>query len=326
MNDTTAQVPTSHKIWDALAIASIVGIWPRFVEPNMLNSTYITLKIKDLPPQLEGLKILQFSDLHLNKNTSESFLEKVKRKAEKFEPDIVAFTGDFICRSSINEEESQRLLNFLNTFPKGKYGSFAVLGNHDYANFVSVNKEGEYAISAVDTSPIKQGFSRIFGRTLQPKAMQLNVHDVPLHEGLLSILEKTPFRLLHNSCTTVPIHGSALNIVGLGEYTLGRFDPDTAFRFWDEKYPGIVLAHNPDCAPHLGDYPGAVILSGHTHGGQVNLPLIGKKFLVVENPHLKKGIIHIHNKWLYVNRGIGGLLPFRFFAPPELLCLTLVPA
>ncbi len=318
--------PIAHPWWDAFCVASIVGIWPRYCEPRMLTTNYVTLKIKDLPSALQGLKILQFSDLHLNPSQSDKFLEKVKRKAEKFAPDIAVFTGDFICQSKLDPATANKLLHFLTTFPRGRYGSFAILGNHDYAEFVSVNSSEEYSVTPPTATPFMKGLKRAFSRTLTPKAMQRTVHDVPLHQELLALLSQTPFRLLHNACATVPIQGSALNIAGLGEYMLGRFDPENAFKLWDYNYPGIVLAHNPDCVPHLTNFPGAVILAGHTHGAQINVPLVRKRFLCMENPQYKQGMIHVSDKWLYVNRGLGALMPFRWFAPPELLCLTLVPA
>lgn len=317
---------SSHKLLDAFCIASIIGIWPRYCEPKLLSTNYVTLKIKDLPAELEGLRILQFSDLHMNSEMSDKFLAKVHRKAAKFDADINVFSGDFLCRSQMDPSCKERLIHFLNDFPKARYGSFAVLGNHDYAEFVSVDKQGEYAVASSESSLVANGFSKVFSRTKTPKAMKLEVHNVPLHNDLLQAIAKTPFRLLHNVCATVPIKGSAINVVGLGEYSLGRFDPENAFRLWDERFPGIIITHNPDCAPYLVDFPGSVVLSGHTHGGQINLPFIGKKFLCMENPSLKKGMIHTSNKWLYVNKGLGNLMPLRFFATPELLCLTLVCA
>lgn len=316
----------SNPLLDFACIASVVGIWPRFCEPKLLTTSYVTLKIKDLPVGLDGLRILQFSDLHLNEHLSDRYIKKIKWKAERFAPDLVLFTGDFLCQSKLTQEISQRLYDFLCSFPKGRYGAFAVLGNHDYNQFVSVSDNGEYSVVNSNCSPLWKGFKKLFKRSLFPKSMNRNVRDVGLHNPLMDLLAKTPFRVLHNTCSTVPINGSALNIVGLGEYSLGRCDPAAAFRLWDDRFPGIIMAHNPDSTPLLADCPGSVIFSGHTHGGQVNLPFIGKKFLVMENPHLKRGMLYTHNKWLYVNRGIGGLMPFRFFSVPEILCLTLVPA
>jgi predicted MPP superfamily phosphohydrolase len=314
-----------HSRWlDACCIASIVGIWPRFIEPRLVTTNVVTLKVKDLPPALNGLKILHFSDLHLHRNVSDKFLAKLCRKARAWSPDIVAFTGDFICHSQLDDKV--RLQAFLRDFPEGKYGSYAVLGNHDYAESVSVNGNGEYAVFKRGGSPLKNGIKRLFTRTRTPVAMQLAVRDIPLHKELPALLKTTPFKLLHNETKLIHVGDSALNICGLGEYLLGRFDPVKAFTNWDANYPGIILAHNPDCAPLLADYPGSVVLSGHTHGGQVNLFGLANTFMMIEHPQLRRGLVHVHDKWVSVSRGVGGILPFRWFAPPELLCLTLKSA
>src|ERR1700722_3315000 len=102
----------------------------------------------------------------------------------------------------------------------------------------------------------------------------------------------------------------------------GRFKPDLAFKDYNPAYTGIVLAHNPDCGPELKNYPGDVILSGHTHGGQINLPWLWKRFTLMKNMQYKRGLWKIGNKFMYVNRGIGSVMKFRWFAIPEILLLT----
>lgn len=316
-----AQTVSRHWWWDAFCIASLVGIWPRFIEPRLVMTNVVTLKLKELPPALSGLKILHFSDLHLNAQMSDVFLDKLCRKAALLTPDLVVFTGDFLCHSRL--DEVARLRQFLCRFPEGKYGSFAVLGNHDYRQSVSVDDKGEYAVYQPSRSPLGQGMRRLFRRVRTPIAMQLQVREVPMHDELVALLAETPFRLLHNQCCTVAVGDSALNICGLGEYLLGRCDPAEAFRAWDNRYPGLVLAHNPDCVPLLDNYPGALILSGHTHGGQVNLPGLASVVTTMEQPQLKRGLVYVGDRWVSISRGVGGLIPFRWFSPPELLCLTL---
>ena len=198
-----------------------------------------------------------------------------------------------------------------------------MLGNHDYAEPVSVNDKGEYDIQQNTSSGIEKGFKRLFssiqlaGRTT-PRA--LAVKD---HLGLLSALKETPFELLDNRCKTIPVKNGGLNVVGLGEYSLGRCLPKQAFADYAPRFPGLILAHNPDTVSLLQDQPGDLILSGHTHGGQINLPWIWKKLTLIEHPQYKKGLHRVDHKWLYVNRGIGSILQFRWFAPPEMACITL---
>ena len=104
---------------------------------------------------------------------------------------------------------------------------------------------------------------------------------------------------------------------------LGRCLPEQAFSSFDKKAPGIVMAHNPDCVPALESYPGDVILCGHTHGGQINIPGIRQKFIMIENQQFTRGLHQAGEKWVYTNRGLGAVMEFRWGSPPEILNLTL---
>ena len=104
---------------------------------------------------------------------------------------------------------------------------------------------------------------------------------------------------------------------------LGQCRPEKGFEGYQANYPGIILVHNPDGIKTLQDRPGELILSGHTHGGQVYLPWMWKRFTRLENPAVRRGLYHLDGKWIYVNRGIGSVMKFRWFAVPELLSVTL---
>lgn len=306
--------------WNAWCCLSIVGIWPRFIEHKLLSTTCLNLKIPHLHKDLQGLKIAQFSDLHLHPKVSDSFLQKIKRKIEACQPDIILFTGDFLC-FSLNRD-LERLQKFFNSF-HAPYGCYAILGNHDYAEFVSINEAGEYDVLSASTGSFRNIFKRLWTKTTLACRTTERAKAVKHNETLGKLLQKTPFKLLKNESILVPIKNAFLNITGVEEYTTGRCDPYQAFLSYDKRYPGIVMSHNPDSVPTLLKFPGEVILSGHTHGGQVNLPWLWKKFTLMENPNLKKGLFHMNGKWIYVNRGVGSIMQFRWFAVPELLLLTL---
>lgn len=325
LQNNTAKQPLhlSDFLWDLWCVVSIVGIWPRFIEPNIISTTKLNLKIPNLPTALENFKIVQFSDLHLNKKVSQRFLDRLIAKTQALKPDLIVFTGDFLCYSHLDDKE--RLLNFLKAF-KAPYGCYAILGNHDYNESVSINDKGEYDILKEDASMIKRGLSRLFTTTTLAKKSSADVQKVDLHQDLLELLKQTPFTLLHNETKKIPIKDAYLNVCGLGEYMLGRTLPEKAFKNYDANYPGIVLLHNPDGVPLLQNYPGDIVLCGHTHGGQINLPWMWKKFTLLENMQFKKGLVHSHNKLVYVNKGLGGVMKFRWFAVPEILELKLVGA
>lgn len=308
-------------LWDLWCTVSIVGIWPRFIEPKLLITTKLKLPVKDLPSDLEGLKIVQFSDLHMNPNVTDNFLNRLSKKINRLKPDVIVFCGDLINHGKVRQPD--RIKKFLNTL-HASYGCFAVYGNHDYAGCITINNQGDYDLWQGSNSQISEGFKRVFGpKIVLSKKVTDAAKAIPEHLELRQLWSESPFTLLHNETRLIPIKGSHLNVTGLGEYILGKCQPEKAFADYDSRYPTLVLAHNPDSISILKDYPGDVILSGHTHGGQINLPWIWRKLTLMENPDLKKGLFNIKNHWLYVNRGIGESMPFRWFAYPEILSLTL---
>lgn len=311
------------KLWDLWCILSVIGIWPRFIEPNYLQINKLDLKIPTLSPLLDRFKILQFSDIHLNKGTTDYFLEKIRQKIIDLNPDLIVFTGDFLCYSRFPDKE--RLQKFFQSLPKAPYGNYAILGNHDYQEYGYVNDEGEYDVGplASGQSVISSAFKRLFSTTVPTKKFNDRVKDTPINEELLEMLKTTDFQLLHNETIQISVGNTKLNICGLGEYMLERFNPIEAFRTYEKAYPGIILVHNPDAIPHLKNYPGDLILCGHTHGGQVYLPWVWKKFMLVENMQYRSGLKKIGERWAYINKGLGSVLNFRWFCPPELLLMEL---
>ncbi len=308
-------------IWDGWCLFSIIGIWPRFIEPHLLSITRLSLPIANLPAELSGLKILHFSDLHWNGRFS-LFYKKLIRKINRLKPDLIVFTGDFLCRSQLeNGEGLKQLLNSLHATS----GCFAILGNHDYASFVTVNSQGDYdsEIPSLDSS-IGKGFKRLFHPVCLTNQVTLRASQTKMHSGLTNLLMDTPFVLLNNTTKLVSCKGSQINVCGLEEYTLGRFNPDLAFKDYDSNYPGIILSHNPDTLMTLKHYPGDIILSGHTHGGQVNLPGLWKRFTRIEHLLFKRGLKVFGKKWAYINRGISSIMKFRWFALPEITLITLL--
>jgi uncharacterized protein len=308
--------------WNTWCILSAIGIWPRFIEPNLVTTRSFKIPIHPLFSEIEGLKIVQLSDLHWSENYSQRFASKIIAKVNQIKPDLILFTGDFLSRSSL--EDSEGLQSFLSSFhaPLGCYASF---GNHDYDAFLTVNKEGEYDVDqSISRSALYKGFSRLFHRPIIPSKMKtVRAKSVHPHSGLIDLLEKTPFQLLHNQTIQIPIKNSFLNVCGIGEYMSGHFNPEKAFKNYKKEFFGVVLSHNPDSFSYLKEFPGELILSGHTHGGQINLPLFRRRFLIMENPEWRSGLFVEGNKRLFVNRGLGSIFSFRWFSPPEISIFTL---
>lgn len=309
----------SDFLWDTWCITSIVGIWPRFIEPNLIAISRHTIKIPNLPEKLCGLRLVHFSDLHFSRGMSTRFLQKITRKIRACAPDLIVFTGDFLCYSKL--EDKDRLKTFLNTL-HAPLGCFAICGNHDYARYVSINSRGEYDVMHDSNSAIGKGFKRLFSNVTLKKVVTAEARAVTQHQELQELLRETPFVLLHNDSKQISCNGTSFNMVGLGEYILSKTNPAEAFRSANPDCPTIVMLHNPDGLHLLQEYRADLVLCGHTHGGQVNLPWMWKKFTLLENERFKSGFMQYNDKWVCINRGIGSTMCFRWFAMPEISLIT----
>ena len=117
---------------------------------------------------------------------------------------------------------------------------------------------------------------------------------------------------------------NGLWIVGLDEDWYGMPDVARAFADVPDDAPVLVLAHNPGEADLVANRA-CVVFSGHTHGGQIRLPLVTKHALKwIKAKHYRAGWYTTGKAQLYVNRGIGNAdVPFRFLCPPEVTFFTL---
>ncbi|MEN9786975.1 MAG: hypothetical protein RLZZ299_2239 [Pseudomonadota bacterium] len=118
--------------------------------------------------------------------------------------------------------------------------------------------------------------------------------------------------------------------VGTEDALAGPADPARAFADADLARPVLVLTHSPGIlptlVPHAGLHPGAVVLAGHTHGGQVRLPGVGPFFLPRGSGAYPWGWYERDGVHLFVGRGLGwSIAPVRWRAPPELATIELLP-
>ena len=112
------------------AIAPAVGVYTWRIEPHWVEVVRRDLPVRHLPPELDGRILAQVSDLHLSPRVDTDYLAASLRKMAALEPDIVAFTGDFMSEGNSSRiDEVARLVEGIRLPP---LGCFAVLGNHDY--------------------------------------------------------------------------------------------------------------------------------------------------------------------------------------------------
>ena len=311
-----------EQLWDLWCVCSVIGIWPRFIEPALLCTSRHTIPMPQLAKELDGLRLVHISDLHFSHHVSAHFLSRIQKRIQKLEPHIILFTGDFISYSELYAPAS--LAAFLSSL-HAPLGCFAVLGNHDYEEYVSLDEHGAFCLFEDHTPAILRGFARLFGLKTGAQRKRVTAPIAPKRE-LCQLLEKSGVRLLHNETVQIGWKRARLNITGLGDLMTLQSLPFRAYHQYDVRCPGIVLSHNADTYASLRSFPGDLFLFGHTHGGQVNLPYIWERITPIRDRRLKSGLFHIHNHFLYVNRGLGATFPFRWFSPPEIALITLTRA
>lgn len=297
-----------------------MGIYPRFVEPNLLSLTHLKVPLKGLHRDLEGLNILQLSDLHIGRRSSSRFLKRLQRRIQKTSADLIVVTGDFLCNSAYHSPDL--LSPFLRSL-EAPLGCFCILGNHDYSHYVGLRGDGKLHVRVNNRASILQGFRHLLFQTKSSHFESTVQGPIPLHERLCQTLESCGIQLLHNDCVQISRGRGVLNLAGLADLWSGHFDPDAAFSKYQKDFPGIILSHNPDSVDKLKDWPGDLILCGHTHGGQVNLPFLWRRLCSIQNSRYKRGRFGDYGKEIYVNRGLGSTVPFRFASIPELTLIEL---
>ena len=137
-------------------------------------------------------------------------------------------------------------------------------------------------------------------------------------------LERTGQNIRHE-CKPIYKGSDRIIIGGAGDYWEDELKIDKTFSCSDENECRVLLAHNPDSIDAEFKTSLSLVLSGHTHGGQVVIPFLGPPVLPVKNKDYSSGLISTPRTQLFISRGIGwAIYPVRFNCYPEIAVLELV--
>jgi len=270
------------------------------VTPWDLQLRKYRLAVGDLPRELDGMRIVQVSDTHLGRFVPAEFIAKAVKMAIDLKPDVVALTGDYVHGGAAFIDHSAQLFApFQERLPGVPV--VGVLGNHDwYAD----GKRMRRALEQVGVQMIDNG--RAF-------------------------LDAATRRLLNGTLEGGLKAGRGVCLAGVGDMWTDRVDVSRALVDVPEDWPRVLLAHNPDTAelPEVKSERGPridLMLSGHTHGGQIRLPGMKPWFVPSRfGAKYEGGVVQGPRFPVVVSRGVGlSLAPMRVGVPPEVVEITLV--
>jgi predicted MPP superfamily phosphohydrolase len=139
-----------------------------------------------------------------------------------------------------------------------------------------------------------------------------------------SVLQDAGLEVLHNRSTMIEVNSQRLELAGLGDLWADEFRPGQAFqRAVIKSSPRIVLSHNPDTKDRLANRDWDLMLSGHTHGGQIVVPLVGSPWAPVKDMRYLHGLAAWGSRQIHVTCGVGSAGGVRLNCPPEVAMLEL---
>jgi predicted MPP superfamily phosphohydrolase len=264
------------------------------IAPWQLATTRYTIDIKDLPEGHDGLRIAFIADTHLGPRVPDEFLRDALQTAVDLKPDLFILGGDYV-HNGVGQvpRAAQMFAEMLVATGKPVIG---VLGNHDWYASGSLSKQEltKAGVLLVDNARVSVRPDRSVTRWDEP--------------------------------------GPRLVIAGVGDLWTDWVDAVAALDTVPKEVPRILLSHNPDVAEPMtpmhkpiGFHRVDLMLSGHTHGGQVSVPILGRP--VVPSQYHQKyayGLVQGPSFPVLITSGVGmSLIPIRIGCPPEVVEITL---
>jgi predicted MPP superfamily phosphohydrolase len=261
---------------------------------NQIELVRLPVKINNLPASLQGLKIGLLTDLHSSYIVSNKLLRAAGQLIMSEKPDVIVMTGDYISGStkflsgSVGEFKKEHLIGCCNALShlKAPLGIYGVLGNHDEWSGPEAVKE------------ICETFTKQIGM------VWLRNRSIELKKG-----------------------GSSFHLLGVDDYWAPSCSLANACKGTGAETIKILLSHNPDINDDitLSRERIDLVLSGHTHGGQIVLPFLGQPVMPSKfGQKYRAGLVRDGDRQTYISRGVGCLLaPIRLNCLPEATVLTL---
>lgn len=272
-----------------LVVALIVALLLGYIlyENNIVRHTLYSVESDRVPNAFDGMKIALITDFH-NSSRYERVLDAVRDSS----PDIICIVGDLISMDTTDYSNTKIFLKQLTNIAKVYYS----YGNHEY-------------------------FNATYRNTQEPE--------------IDKILNGIDIIYMNNMVRTIEKDGEVINIVGYKDSIHG--DNDGAFMQHSEPFLAevsskfdpnafsILMIHRGQYFDEISKYPFDLVLSGHLHGGGINLPYIKNKILnnVFGNDKYSKGVYYENGRIMVLSGGCSSDSHIRLLNPPEVVTVVL---
>jgi uncharacterized protein len=279
-----AQVTRRAFLKAGVLAAGGLAVYAGEIERHWTDIRQIEIRLRNLPGAFRGFRIAHLADFHYGEYSEPTYIRSVVRSVNALRPDMIALTGDFI--------------------------SFGPMARRISVDFAYHCANLLARLECPQTFAVLGNHDALVGRR--------EVTDALASKGI---------PVLHNESTPIEKDNGRIWLAGVADTIVGT-DADLSAAIPRGRVaasePLILMAHEPDYADQVVGSGVDLMLSGHTHGGQVripfmppvNLPPMGRKYV--------EGHFSLSDLQLYVTRGIGTVgVPFRFRCPPEITIITL---
>ena len=256
------------------------------IEPNRPRLVRADVVLARLPPSFDALSIVHLSDFHFDPYFSVTPIQAATRIVNEVKPDLVVLTGDFV------------------TLPLLKTRAIVM----------EAARQVEPCADLLRQLPAPLGIWAVLGN-----------HDVFTHALHVEMtLRQAGIQVLRNRAVPLERDGKRIWLAGVDDVLAGGDDLERTLRGVPAAEAVVLLAHEPDFADQVANYPIDLQLSGHSHGGQVRFPFLGALYLPKLARKYPLGLRQVGQLQLYTNPGVGTLrIPVRWNCPPEVTLIRL---
>ena len=277
-----------------LVVAWYVFIYGTYIGFRKIEVVHEEYASSQLPPAFDGYKIVMFSDAHVGSYTGwrRDILRRAVDSINAQQPDLVVFVGDLQNKEASEIDGVKDILSSIHA----RDGVVSVLGNHDYAMYL-------------DTTHLDESQRyRCMMRTVTAE-------------------QDMGWTVLMNDRLRIRRDSSQIIIAGLENDGEGRFPQlgniTNALEGISRSSFVVMLEHDPTCWRRkiLTHSHAQLTLSGHTHDGQFSVLGLSPAMFMYKERH--GWYRNADGRALYVTKGLGGVVPFRFGATGEIVVITL---